>query len=389
MRKRFIFICILILMTASAVYADGAQISVEISDRDEYYVTAKISENPGFASAQFELFYDTDAAECVEIIPGEIISSMMIDYNTKTAEKTPRAILSTAGTENTTENGDIATFVFKKLTNANPRFDFAVSELRAYDGQTIDCEIIINNRIETDQDSDTAFPQETSAPKKHSSSGSIPQPHKDETTFPTSSPTPMPLETSAPTNIPGEMPEAVVVFTDVPSTHWASAFIREAAEYGLVSGYPDGTFLPENDMTRAEFTTILWNMHGGQDTPDITPFIDVTEDKWFYKQVVWCYNQGFIMGVTDTEFLPDEKITREQAMTILYRAAGLPETGRAIDKFDDNADISDFALPAMNWAVENEIILGVSETRIEPKANATRAQLATIIIKFMKAINRI
>ena len=110
---------------------------------------------------------------------------------------------------------------------------------------------------------------------------------------------------------------------------------------------------------------------------------DVTSGDWFYTQIAWAYKNGYISGTSENEFSPDTNITREQAMTILWRYKGGPNAENVTDKFLDCNEISDYAKSAMNWAVANNIISGTSETELSPKSNATRAQLAAIIVRIL------
>ena len=120
------------------------------------------------------------------------------------------------------------------------------------------------------------------------------------------------------------------------------------------------------------------------DTESTSAFNDVKSEDWYYKQIAWAFDKGYINGLSNAEFNPNGTITREQAMTILYRYAGSLESTEKLDAFTDKDNISDFAYPAMCWAVENKIISGVSDTEIAPMMSATRAQLATIIVRYLK-----
>ena len=148
---------------------------------------------------------------------------------------------------------------------------------------------------------------------------------------------------------------------------------------------PDGTFAPDKAMTRAEFATILWNMAGRPEAGSVTGFTDVKTGEWYTKQIAWASQAGYINGISATELSPNGLITREQAMAILYRYAGRPAVTETLNSFKDKSAIYDYALPAMGWAVENNIISGVADGEIAPKMSATRAQLATIMVRFLNS----
>lgn len=388
MKKHFIAAFLSMLLLGFNVYAAPPEIAVSIPDKAElvdgqYIITVTMSENPGFSAAQLELSYNREVLECQKVIPGEVLKGMLTDTNpTARGEKTS-AILSAAGTENTTESGTLASFVFTKPKNGNPDFEIEVFELTSANGKKIDLNIDIqNNYGEIDESSpptENDNSDENTSNDNTSNGGASNGNTSSGTTFKPSGGS----ITTHPVEKPIEKNEPKKTFTDVPTTHWASEYIEKAVEMGIVSGYENGDFRPDNEMTRAEFATVLWNVAGKPVLPEGPRFTDVSENDWFYKQVAWCYVEGIINGTSGTTFSPNDKLTREQAMTMLYRYKGSPPTENAIDKFSDSDAVSDYAKNAMNWAVSNGIVSGVTETELSPKTNATRAQLATIMVRFL------
>lgn len=179
-------------------------------------------------------------------------------------------------------------------------------------------------------------------------------------------------------------------FTDVPDSHWASDYIRRAAEQGFVSGYPDGSFRPGNSVTRAQFVTMLWRIAGRPESAKESPFADtagLNED--FRRAIAWATENGYVNGVTETEFQPHTTITRQQAMTILFRYNGgvsgmeLMFFGIYDSHFTDSAQIGSFAKNGVYWAVYHEIVNGATATTIAPHGTATRAQIAVILLRYM------
>lgn len=383
MKKTFITTVLAMLLISFSVYAAPPGIVVSIPDKAEltdgkYIVSITLRENPGFSAAQLELSYNSEVLECQKIIPGEILDGMLTDTNPKASGVKTSAILSAAGTENVTKIGSLASFVFDKPKYGNPEFEISVLELTSADGKKIDLEVDIQNNygeIETvtppTEDNSGGNTSNGNTSGGSSSGGHKPSKPSDETV--TIQPIDKPKEESPQTN----------TFTDVTDTHWAKEYIEKAVEMGIVSGYENGEFKPDKEMTRAEFATILWNIAGKPDTNAQVKFSDVSENDWFYKQIAWANSEGYISGVGDNEFSPNTNITREQAMTILYRYKGTPKTENVIDKFVDSESVSEYAKNAMNWAVKNNIISGTSETELSPQMNATRAQLATIMVRFL------
>ena len=391
MKKLFSAILAL-LLTTNIVYAASTEVSVHIPSQDEltegkYLISVDISDNPGFASLQIELFYNENTLTCEKVVPGAVVQGMLTDFNPKAVDEKTSAILSVAGINNTTENGNLATFVFEKPKSGNPKLEFLLVEMMTADGKQVECETKITDNYgefeeepedvpetdtpSNDTDDDTTSGGTTSKPTYSGGGGGS-----------TSKPNETVIHDEAKEE-PKSEEKPTITFTDV-SDHWASDYIKEAVSLGIVNGMPDGTFAPDKEMTRAEFATILWNMEDMPSTDAESGFNDIKENDWYYNQIAWAYQNGYINGVSDSEFNPNGNITREQAMTILYRYAGSPETTENLEKFKDKENISSFALSAMSWAVENKIISGVSETEIAPKMSATRAQLATIIVRYLK-----
>ena len=178
-------------------------------------------------------------------------------------------------------------------------------------------------------------------------------------------------------------------FTDVPLGHWGFDAVRHAYESGYFSGVSDTEFAPNGTMTRCMMTTVLHRMAGAPavDPEAVLPFVDVPENTWYYEGVLWCASAGITSGVSATEFAPDGLITREQAAVFLYRFAqtqGYDTTVddlTALDRFADGASVSGYAQTAMAWAVQNGILSG-TDVGLEPKANATRVQIAALLYRF-------
>ena len=170
-------------------------------------------------------------------------------------------------------------------------------------------------------------------------------------------------------------------FTDV-SGHWAEHEMRQSIRSGLMRGTASGVFSPEGSLTRAMVVTILWRMHGSPTARRAAAFSDLT-DEWYLDAVAWAQENGIVKGVDETRFAPAAPITRQDLVTILYRA--LPEgDGRLradLSVFPDAGTVSDYAVTPLRWAARAGIISGVPRngaTFLDPLATATRAQAAKI-----------
>lgn len=178
--------------------------------------------------------------------------------------------------------------------------------------------------------------------------------------------------------------ETQEVFKPIPaglkdiSGHWAETNISSLVAAEAVSGYPDGTFKPNNTITRAEFATILvkafkLNLKEGKVFND-------TADHWARESIATAAGHGIVNGYSDTAFGPDDNITREQMAVMIVKAAKLTNTAEG-KIFADKARISDWAQEAVSGASGKGIISGYPDNTFRPKANATRAEAVSVIVK--------
>lgn len=179
-------------------------------------------------------------------------------------------------------------------------------------------------------------------------------------------------------------------YTDVLYGVWYHDSVDYMIQNEYMNGMSASVFAPEGVTTRAQLVQILYRIEGN---PDVTgaknPFTDVLNDNWYTDAIVWAASNGIVKGVTETAFAPDDPITREQIAVILYRYTGAtaPETN-GLSAFPDEKNTSDWAKDALNWAIANELINGVGHSDggsyLEPLSNATRAQIATILTRYLE-----
>lgn len=181
-------------------------------------------------------------------------------------------------------------------------------------------------------------------------------------------------------------------FTDVSgSFKWAANSVDFMYGNGLVNGISTknpNVFGPGQNMTRAMLVTILYRAAGEPSVAGITnKFTDNKQNQYYYEPVLWASSKGIVNGATATTFDPDGKITREQIAAILHRYAGSPAaSASALNGFADQSAVSSYAVTAMQWAVGNGIITGVStngRTTLSAKNNATRAQVSVMLHRFL------
>ena len=188
-----------------------------------------------------------------------------------------------------------------------------------------------------------------------------------------------PAKPAAPVGLP---------FADVSGSDWFYNDVRYVYEKGIMDGTGIDRFSPNAPLTRAMIVTILYRMAGSPSVSGSSDFTDVAAGKWFAKAVAWAAANGIVNGYGSGLFGPNDPVTREQLAAILYRyavyggmtAVTLEEN---LGGFADTAQLSAYAIQAMNWAVGQGLING-SGSNLVPKAQATRAQVAAIIHRYLE-----
>ena len=171
-------------------------------------------------------------------------------------------------------------------------------------------------------------------------------------------------------------------FSDVSPDAWYADAVSWCRENGIMGGTSETAFSPNSPMTRAMLATVLHRAAGEPEAGRTTPFSDVSPDTWYTEAVAWAADQGLVTGYGNGRFGTDDPITREQLATILWRYAGSPATADGPD-FKDAADLSGYALPAVSWAAVQGIVTGLDGNRFAPRDNATRAQVAAILTRYL------
>ena len=174
-------------------------------------------------------------------------------------------------------------------------------------------------------------------------------------------------------------------FTDVSTKtgfQWAADSIDFGADNGIIKGATTYTFAPSKSLTRAQLVTILYRAAGSPSVSGVTnPFKDTKSD-YYTNAMLWAYKNSIVTGTSATTFSPDSPVTREQIAAILYRYMGSPTATGSLTGFTDRANVSTYATTAMQWAIGKGYITGIG-TKLDPKGNATRAQVAVIIHRFL------
>ena len=185
-------------------------------------------------------------------------------------------------------------------------------------------------------------------------------------------------------------------YKDVPDVNnWAHVGIDFVLKSGLFYGTSDTTFSPDGEMTRAMLVTVLYRLEGQPKVTGSSPFTDVASGTWYTSAVLWAAENKIVNGIGDGKFDPDGKITREQMAAILYRYSGFKgltlTEGKFAETYPDEGKVSAYALEAMRWANAEALINGTDiggKTYLDPQGNATRAQVAAILMRYVQNVLR-
>ena len=175
-------------------------------------------------------------------------------------------------------------------------------------------------------------------------------------------------------------------FTDVPADHWAAEGVAFVSDKGLMSGTGSSTFSPTMPLSRGMLVTILFRL-SGEDVPTGASFTDVPAGQWFSDGVAWASANGIVGGYGDGRFGPNDSITREQFATILYRYAQYAKLDTSasgnLAGFADGASVSSWAADGLSWAVGEQLITGKTGNLLDPTGQASRAEAAVILQRFL------
>lgn len=176
------------------------------------------------------------------------------------------------------------------------------------------------------------------------------------------------------------------VFFDVSEESWYHDDVLFTVEQGIFNGTSYGYFSPDMAFTRGMAVTILYRMAGEPKVSGVTDvFSDVTLGAWYRKGVHWAAENGIARGYADGSFRPDEKITRQDFVTLFYRWAGSPEASEPAFGFDDTYLVADYARAAVDWAVSAGLLRGDGYGQLLPLDTLTRAQAAALLHRYLCA----
>ena len=171
---------------------------------------------------------------------------------------------------------------------------------------------------------------------------------------------------------------AATSFADVPANAYFADAVKWAVDKGITNGLPDTMFGPYASCPRAQIVTFLWRAAGSPEPKAMSSFTDVPASAYYAKAVEWAVENGITNGMTETTFAPDATCTRGQSVTFLHRALD--------KKVESSANFTDvksdaFYADAVNWAVASDVTNGTSNTTFSPNADCTRAEIVTFLYR--------
>lgn len=178
-------------------------------------------------------------------------------------------------------------------------------------------------------------------------------------------------------------------FRDIAASSWYSSAVRTVYQEGIMKGTSSTSFAPEESMTRAMLAQILYQLAGSPAVDADTSFTDVSTDAWYANAVHWTAQNNLVSGYGDGQFGPDDAVTREQMATLLYRYAqyrgyDISQTAD-LSAYGDSGKVSPYAQSAVHWANAAGLMTGTEQKLLLPLGNATRAEAASILMRFGKA----
>ncbi len=196
---------------------------------------------------------------------------------------------------------------------------------------------------------------------------------------------------------PGDHTCPIWSYTDIEPAAWYHDGVHYIIEQGLMTGYGNGIFKPDANTSRAMIAVMLWRLEGSPVVNYLLDFEDVKADAWYTEAIRWAKSEGIIGGYGNGCWGPDDAVTREQMVTILWRYAQYKGYDVSVGEntnilsYDDAFDVAEYAIPAMQWACGSGMVQGMNDPDGEgmilaPESKGTRAQIATMIMRFCEEI---
>ena len=406
MKKYLIAVLVLIMAIFAPVYAEDSTVFTVEPSVSNGIVTIAVTYtgNLTMQGGNFDIIYDNEKMQYESAVKGASVKNALTVLNEELTDNTIRFVW--ASEDLMAENGEILSLKFVlngefensylkvgnfEICNMNGQtIKDAIMSIKGVEGSTIYSGQITEaeDKKEEDAPATDTKPEETQPEdtkpvenSKPAGGGTI----KNDGVATQKPETNEADETLPLDKVPSEE-ETALGFMDVAESDWFFNSVKYAKENKLMSGVSETEFAPSASVTRAMLVVVLHRIEGEPQIGDAA-FNDVESGQWYTNAVAWAANEGIVNGVGDGKFAPNTDITREQIATILYKYSQKKSTVEAASIgiiAPDRDKISDWAMEGMSWAVAEKLITGKDGGVLDPGGKATRAEIATILMRFLQ-----
>lgn len=390
-KKSVIFICILFIVSVSQVFAAEADTMIKVVPNitDNEVIISVEYTGSNMCGGSFNFIYDTMTLRLVSAEEGEAIKDTSHFINSEFADGVIRT--NWVSTTEMPAEGNLINIKFEMSDGTFKKSDIGIEKLKIADGngEKHDADYIIayedSDLLTPPTDGEAEDDISVENPGIEHESGNISSGRGGKS----SSGIKLPYGNLAvKQESVANTTRTTIGFTDVKETDWFCTNVKYVVDNNLMNGISEAEFAPDNTLTRSMLVTVLYRSAGEPAVNKSVPFADVDMGSWYANAVVWAKQNGIVNGVNDTDFAPDSNITREQIAAIMFRYAQYKGMNAVTLEenlhFTDADEISEYAVSAMNWAVGTGLMKGKSDTTLNPLDNATRAEIATILQRFIE-----
>lgn len=375
-------IIVLFIFNTQMVFANNFELTVDEQESkpgQEVTVNLTFTNNPGIIAALFDLQYDKERIELIKsedkgLLKGAVLSKSYSDYPYK-------MLWNSSSAKNFTDNGTLITLTFKVAENAkagNAYINISYKPDDVFDVDLNNVYLHINNgAIKVLNESPSVVPEHNvSKDFGYSSSGTSGKKENPDKPDISNAET-MPFKNTH-------------TFMDIKQNDWYYESVNYVVENNLMNGVSDTVFAPNSPLTRGMLVTVLYRNEGNPTVDSSAIFNDISNNMYYADAVSWAWQNKIVNGISETTFAPDELITREQIAAIMYRYATYKNYNTAITNdtnlqaFSDASEISEYATTSFRYAISKNLINGKTETTLNPDDTATRAETATILMRFLE-----
>ncbi|MGP1441676.1 MAG: S-layer homology domain-containing protein [Anaerovoracaceae bacterium] len=355
-----------------------------------FHVKVSLKNSEELEAFQFKLIYDDERVICTDIKSGASVKEMLCEVNTHAVQNGTGAVLAAASGHGNEISGLLGDFTFKVKSPGKLHLKLTDELFADKNGENVKLNIV--EKIIKSGNGGSSGGSGSSGGGGGSGGGG--SGGGGDGTAAVGKNTGKIIEIPAvqtpdsPKPAEGNKESDPIGFTDVSDSFWGADSIARAAKSGIIKGYEDGSFRPDNNVTRAEFVTMLWRLSGTPTAERKIDFSDVGDRAWYASALNWAAEKGYVKGKTLNRFDPDGAVTRQEAMTVLFRHSGAAAVNGAVSKlyensFADAEKIAEWAKSGLYWAIYKGLIVGNGNAHLTPAENASRAQMAVIFMRYV------